>query len=634
MHKEKSEKQEQEQKKGGEKLHSQRHVYNSGIIGNCSYIAHIDRYGDIIWMCWPRFDSSFLFGSLLDSSKGGQFSIRSHNIQKTEQFYIQNTNVLCTEITNSEGTFRITDFAPRFKLHERNFKPLMLIRKIEAIHGNPRIQVCCHPVKRYGDVKLKAYPSSNHIDFMGTDVPIRLSTNCSINYILDHEYFVLNEPKYLIMTYGNPLETPLTSTAEDFLKKTIEYWQTWVKNTSIENVYQAEILRSALVLKIHQYEDTGAIIAASTTSLPEYPGSGRTWDYRYCWLRDAFYILQAFNNIGHFEEMEHYFQFIANVSVNAENDRFQPLYGITGKTQLTEKILDLEGYQGNQPVRLGNQASEHIQNDVYGQILLSLLPLYIDERFAVENRPDSEEWISRLLDRIERVIDEPDAGIWEFRNMAFSHCYTALFHWTGCHAAIKIAKRIENQELVTKAQKLIQRAEEIIEACYNPETKMYEHAIDSPFADASTLQLIMMRYLDPDSQRARDHLAAIESRLAGPNGLFFRYKHTDDFGKPQSTFLITAFWYVEALACVGRLDEARENFEHLLQFSNHLGLFSEDVSPEDGSQWGNFPQAYSHVGLMNAAARIARKLDKPSFLYADNGRPDPVVTRPEASSEH
>jgi len=591
-----------------------RHVYNSGIIGNCSFIAHIDTSGNVVWMCWPRFDSSFIFGSLVDKDKGGMFSIVAENTKQTHQYYIENTNVLCTEITNEEGTFRITDFAPRFLLYERFFKPLMLIRKIEPIKGNPRIKVCCNPVKSYGEEKLKAYPASNHIDYIGAAVPVRLTTNCSINHVLDKEPFVLNETKYLVLTYGSPLEAPLMSTAEEFLSKTVSYWQKWAKNTSIENLYQDEIIRSALVLKIHQYEDTGAIIAASTTSLPEYPGSERTWDYRYCWLRDSFYILQAFNNIGHFEEMEHYFHFIANVSINAEEARFQPLYGITGKKELPEKLIDLAGYLGNQPVRIGNQASEHIQNDVYGQVLLSLLPLYTDERFAIENQPDSEQWISGLLKKIELVIDEPDAGIWEFRTMAFHHCYTSLFHWAGCHAAVKIAKRIKNNELVLRAQKLIVRAAAKIEACYNPELKVYEHAQDSPFLDASTLQLIMMNYLDPSSERAKTHLKVVESKLSGPNGLFYRYKHSDDLGLPKSTFLITAFWHVEALACVGRLEEAKENFEQLLKFSNHLGLLSEDISPADGSQWGNFPQAYSHVGLMNAAARIAKKMDLPNFM--------------------
>jgi GH15 family glucan-1,4-alpha-glucosidase len=589
------------------------HIYNTGIIGNCSYITHVDTSGNIVWMCWPRFDSSFIFGGLLDKEKGGEFSILPEEITATKQYYIENTNILCTEITSPEGRYRITDYAPRFKLYERFFKPLMLFRKIEALEGKPRVKVSCHPVTNYGAKKLKAFPASNHIDFSGTEVPIRLTTNCSINHVLEEEPFVLNETKYLVLSYGSPLEAPLKSTAEDFLHQTKLYWQQWIKNTSIEKMYQDEVIRSSLVLKIHQYEDTGAIIASSTTSLPESPGSSRTWDYRYCWLRDAYYILQAFNNIGHFEEMEDYFNFIANVSVS-EHGRYQPMYGITGRKELTEKLLPLAGYMGNKPVRIGNQASEHIQNDVYGQVLISLLPLYTDDRFVIKERTDSAQWITSLLEKIEMVIDEKDAGLWEFRNAAYHHCYTSLFHWAGCHAAIKIARRIGNKQLMTRAQKLMKKAARKIEACYNPEKKVYQHAEHSPFLDASTLQLIMMGYLDPASARAKNHLKAVEAALSGPNGLFFRYKHSDDFGLPKSTFLITAFWHVEALACVGRLNEAIEKFEELLSYGNHLGLLSEDVDPSDGSQWGNYPQGYSHVGLMNAAYRIAKKLDRPNFL--------------------
>jgi GH15 family glucan-1,4-alpha-glucosidase len=591
----------------------ERHVYDSGIIGNCAFIVHVNIRGDINWMCWPRFDSSFVFGSMLDKDKGGRFSIDPDRFLHSKQYYIENTNVLCTEVTCSEGRYRITDFAPRFRLYDRYFKPLMLIRKIEPLEGSPKISIHCTPVTDYGARRLESAPASNHIDYFGANHMIRLTSNCSVNHILDNAPFVLNETKYLVLTYGSPLEAPLLFTCEEFLQKTIIYWQQWVKNTSIGNKYQNEVIRSALALKIHQYEDTGAIIASSTAGLPEYPGSGRNWDYRYCWLRDAYYILQAFNNIGHFEEMEHYFHFIANVSVN-EQGRYQPLYGVTGKKDLTEKIIPLKGYLGNQPVRIGNQASEHIQNDVYGQILISLLPLYTDERFTVSGRSDSATWIASLLQKIEMVIDEKDAGLWEFRELAYQHCYTSLFQWAGCHAAKKIAERVQDKKLVAWAKELIKKAQAQIERCYNPEKKAYQHAIDSPYMDASTLQLIMMGYLNPGSLRARQHLKAVEQVLTAPQGLFYRYRHEDDFGIPQSTFLITAFWHVEALACVGRLKEAVERFESLLQFGNHLGLLSEDVSPADGSQWGNFPQGYSHVGLMNAAYRIAKKMDQPNFL--------------------
>lgn len=591
----------------------QRHTYESGLIGNCSYLAHVHKDTNISWLCWPRFDSSFVFGSLLDQQKGGEFSILPNGEFHSTQRYIENTNVLTTEIECADGKYRVTDFAPRFQLYERYFRPLMLIRKIEPVSGSPKIKISCNPVGEYGKKQLTPLQGSNHIEFVGLERSLRLTTNVSLNFILNGQYMVLNEPKYLVLTYGLPLEAPLITTAEDFLMRTVTHWRNWVKNTGIGNMYQQQVIRSSLALKIHQYEDTGAIVAASTTSLPEYDGSGRNWDYRFCWLRDAYYILNAFNNIGHFEEAEQYFHFIANLSPKADG-RYNPLYTINGNADFVEEILDLDGYKGNKPVRVGNQAVEHIQNDTYGQILLSLLPLYTDRRFIFKERHDSSVWISSILKQIEATIDEPDAGIWEFRTMARHHCYTNLFQWAGCKAAMKMADYIGDTKLLKRATDLHDKAVEKIEACYDPERKVYTQAIGVPDLDASTLQLIMMHYLDPDSDRARDHLKALEAELSADHGLFYRYIHADDFGKPKTTFLITAFWYVEALACVGRVDEAIQHFESLMKFTNHLGLLSEDVDATDGSQWGNFPQAYSHVGLMNAAYRIAKKLDKPNFV--------------------
>lgn len=592
----------------------ERHTYQTGLIGNCAFLAHVHKNTNIEWLCWPRFDSTFIFGGLLDKDKGGEFSILPATEYTSVQYYLENTNVLCTEITSQNGKYRITDFAPRFKQYERFFKPLMLIRKIELIEGTPRLQVKCSPVSEYGTVKLKPYRGSNHIEYQGGEEMIRLTTNIPINYIFDDQHFVLNETKYLVLTYGNPLEVPLKSTVEHFLVETINYWRMWIKHATIAQFYQKFVIRSALALKIHQFEDTGAIIAASTTSLPESPGSGRNWDYRFCWLRDTYYVITSLNHIGQFEEMESYFNYISDISFS-EDFRYQPLYSITGQKHLDESILDhLQGYLGNKPVRIGNQAAEHVQNDIYGQVLISLLPLYVDHRFIFSERKDSSRWIAYVLDKVEKTIDEKDAGIWEFRNFANTHCYSNLFQWAGCAAAAKMARVIGNTELENKALALQARAAEHIENCYDHERKVYTNAVGRPDLDASTLQLIMMRYLDPASQRAKDHLIALENELKSPNGLFYRYCHADDFGKPKTTFLICAFWYVEALACVGRLDDAIREFENLIQYANHLSLFSEDIDDETGSQWGNFPQAYSHVGLMNAAYRIAMKLDKPSFL--------------------
>lgn len=591
-----------------------KHLYETGIIGNCAYLAHIHKNTDVSWLCWPRFDSTFIFGSLLDKNKGGEFSILPATEYTSHQYYLENTNVLCTEITCESGKYRIIDFAPRFQQYDRFFKPLMFIRKLEVLEGNPRIRVRCEPVCDYGKTKLKSHRGSNHIEYTGCKDTIRLTTNIPISYVFEDTYFVLNETKYLALTYGQPLEAPLVSTSDTFLRETVSYWRTWIKHSTIASFYQQYVIRSALALKIHQYEDTGAIIAASTTSLPEYDGSGRNWDYRFCWLRDTYYVISALNHIGHFEEMERYFNYVADISVS-ETLRYQPLYAIDGKSDLTELILDdLDGYLGNKPVRIGNQAAEHVQNDIYGQVMISIMPMYIDHRFIFRERKDSIRWIESVLQKIERTIDEKDAGIWEFRNIANVHCYSNLFQWAGCAAAAKMARAIENKELEDKALLLQQRAANHIEICYDPIRKVYTNAAGGTYLDASTLQLIMMNYLDPNSDRAKDHLRALEAELKTPKGLFYRYLHNDDFGKPKTTFLICAFWYVEALACVGRVDDAIREFENIIQYSNHLLLFSEDVDENTGSQWGNFPQAYSHVGLMNAAYRIAMKLDKPIFL--------------------
>ncbi|QES90013.1 glycoside hydrolase family 15 protein [Rhizosphaericola mali] len=588
------------------------HKYDSGIIGNCSYIAHVRKDTNISWLCWPKFDSSFVFGGMLDENKGGAFYILPEGEYSSKQYYVENTNIICTEITNAYGTYRVTDFAPRFSNFNRMFRPLNLMRKVECLSGAPRVKIICKPVLDYGNIPLQPLIGSNHLHFTYGETSIRLTTNASINYIAEEQYFVLNDTKYFVLSYGEPFEAELETTFERFLAETIKYWRNWVKDSSILRFNQLAVIRSALALKLHQFEDTGAFIAASTTSLPEFPGEGRNWDYRFCWLRDTHYVINALNNIGHFDELEQYFSYVSSISFT-EQDRYQPLYGITGEKTLTEKTLDLDGYLGNKPVHIGNQAYEHIQNDIYGQVLISLLPLYLDKRFVFKERNDSSYWIDFILKKIEKTINEKDAGIWEFRNMPNTHCYTNLFQWAGAKAALKMSRELKDKKLIARAIKLIKNAETNIEACYDPERKVYTHAVGSPYLDASTLQLIIMNYLDPHSQKAKDHLKGLEKELKGKNGLFYRYIHQDDFGKPTSTFLICAFWYVEALALVGRNKDAISTFDKLMQYSNHLGLFSEDVDENDGSQWGNFPQAYSHVGLMNAAYRISVKLDKPIY---------------------
>lgn len=589
------------------------HKYNMGIIGNCSYLAYIDMHADIKWMCLPRFDSSFLFGSLLDEKNGGHFYIRPTDESATaRQYYITNTNVLCTEFTCADGKFVVTDCAPRMRIFDRQFRPLMLVRKVQLLEGSPAVTICCQPRGDYGKVVPESVMASNHIRYLNLDQQVRLTTDVPLTYIQQQKSFVLDQDRYLVLTYGEPLEAPLRETADEFIRKTVEDWQSWIKSSYLPDIFQDEIIRSALVLKLHQYEDTGGIIASGSTSLPEFHDSTRNWDYRYCWFRDAHYTLRAFNQIGHFEELEKYFDFIYNILHNT-TDSLQPLYSIGGDKKLEEIALDLPGYMGNKPVRIGNKAYIQYQHDVYGQVLVSLLPLYSDKRLLFVKKNSYQRIVPWLLSQIERTLALPDSGLWEFRQTEQVHTYTLLFHWAGAKAAYKIAALFNDHSLMSKASKIAVAADTLIQQTYDPVRRLYTQAIGSANLDASTLTMITMDYLGHQSDTAKDHIIALEKELLAEGGLFYRYKHYDDFGFPESTFLVCAFWYVDALACVGRIDDAIQNLNKLLGFSNHLGIFSEDAMP-DGSQWGNFPQTYSHVGLINAACRIGRKLDKADFL--------------------
>ncbi|MEO5996420.1 MAG: glycoside hydrolase family 15 protein [Chitinophagaceae bacterium] len=589
------------------------HKYNMGVIGNCSYIAYINQHADVKWMCLPRFDSSFLFGSLLDEEKGGHFQIQPvTDLYQSRQYYMPNTNILCTEFSTEDARFRVIDCAPRMTIHERQFKPLMLVRKIELISGEPVIKICCNPTGDYGKIKPEIVTASNHIRYLNLNAQVRVTTDVPLNYVLLEQGFVLDQDRYVILTFGEPMEAPLQETAEEFIRKTTVYWQNWVKSSYVPSIYQDEIIRSALILKLHQYEDTGAIIASGTTSLPEFHDSSRNWDYRFFWFRDAHYTLKAYNQIGHFDELEKYFDFVQNIISNA-GDSLQPLYSITGEKHIEELELDLAGYLNNKPVRIGNKAYIQIQNDVYGQVLVSLLPLYVDKRLIFAKKKSFKRIVPWLLDQIQRTMLAEDAGLWEFRNYKQVHTYTLLFHWAGAMAAHKIAKEFGDEPLMIQAESLAAQASALLEKCYDPERKVYVQALGSSNLDASTLMMITMGYLDHNSQRAKDHIIALEKELMGDMGLFYRYKHSDDFGLPETTFLVCAFWYVDALACVDRIEDAKAVLDKLILHANHLGIFSEDVGL-DGSQWGNFPQTYSHVGLINAAFRIAKKSDTVDFL--------------------
>jgi GH15 family glucan-1,4-alpha-glucosidase len=592
---------------------AKRHVYPFGLVGNCSFISYINEDSNVVWQCWPHFDSSFIFGALLSEKDGGEFSIKPECEFETHQYYRPNTNVLVTEFTTQDGSYRVVDFAPRFELFERFHKPHMLFRKIEKISGSPKVKVTCRPMGDYGKVVGEQHLGSNHIYYTGLDEKVRLTTNISKVHIVNEESFLLTEDKYLVLSWGSPLEAPLERTFEDFLERTSHYWQKWIERSAIPPVYQEEVIRSALLLKLHQFEDTGAIIASGTTSLPEHPGAGRNWDYRFCWVRDSYFTLSALNSLGHFAEAEKYSHYLQNI-VQGEEENYQPVYDIDGSKELIETILDLEGYQGNGPVRIGNEAYKQVQYDVYGQVLLSIMPLFTDLRLGASKARPTKDLINKILDNIEKVMDLPDSGIWEYRNKFQKHAESYLFHWAGAMAVKKIALSCEDKELGKRAEKIEKIAKQNIEACYDEKVKAYGMSQENKKLNASEFLLVTMNYLEHSSERAQSHIKALEDELSVDGGLIYRYRDIDDFGETHSTFLICGFWYAEALACIGRVEDAMKVFDNLLSTANHLGILSEDVDPTDKSQWGNFAQTYSHVGLINAAFRISSMLNRPIFF--------------------
>lgn len=587
------------------------HRYNYAITGNCHYIAYVDTESDVSWMCWPYMDSSFIFGSILDREKGGSFKVVPTEKFHTKQHYVENTAIISTTFHCEDGDFEVIDFAPRFNIHDRYHKPLQLFRKIKRIKGQPRIKVICDPRGNYGESKPEITVGSNHINYKGLHYPLRLTTNAAKSYIVEQREFSLTEDIFMILSGGDPFEASLKETYEEFFYKTKRYWRTWVKDTYIPGMFQKEMIRSAITIKLHQFEDTGAIIASGTTSLPEYPGSGRNWDYRYCWLRDSYFSLGALNTLGHFEEAEKYLHFINNILYDISH--LQPCYKINGEAEMPEREIPLAGYEGSGPVRIGNAAYYQKQYDSFGQVILSLMPLYLDERIIHREQMLSLDNIKALLKEIEIRMDEPDAGIWEFRGKTQKHLETYVFHWAGAKAGLKIALQYEDSELEELSRKIIKLSEHNIELCYSPEYECYMSDQTRQIFDASAFLLIILNYLHPDDMKTHKHFQKLQEELLTKEGMVYRYRAHDDFGETHATFLICTYWYIESLICLGFLEEAEKVLKNIIVHGNHVGLLSEDLSSEDGGQWGNFPQTYSHVGLINTVSRLARKRDRLIF---------------------
>jgi GH15 family glucan-1,4-alpha-glucosidase len=558
------------------------------LIGNGAFQALIDRNARVAWLCWPRFDSSFVFGELLDKEKGGEFSVltEADDFECTQR-YLPGTAILETEFSRESEAFTVTDLAPRFVEGEALHTPRLLLRRLRPLRGKPRVQFRCRARYDYG---TRALPAGSE------ELSLQMSEE-----IAEGEFFSLERDLYLVLGWQEELRGELAARCPELFTATESYWRAWCDSLRLPTEFSEQVERSAITLKLHQFKETGAITAAATTSIPEDEGSGRNWDYRFCWPRDAYFTVDVLQQLGSLDESRAFVAFLETLTGHP----FQPLYGIAGEREVEEETLDhLAGYRGNRPVRIGNQAYVQDQHDIYGEMIAALAPLYASAR---KPGPASMTLLVKLLDAIEQNMTSPDAGLWEKRQGPVLHTFSLLMHWYGAKTAHSIATAEDDAPLAERALTLKERAREIIEErCWRPELGFYADSAEANYADASLFLMVTTGYLEPSSPRARSHVDGLVKRLQLAPHLFHRYRHDDGIGETHSCFTVCALWYAEALALMGDRATAEQVLRSVLGHANHVGLLSEDIDPKDGSLWGNFPQTYSHVGIIRCALALSK----------------------------
>ena len=579
-----------------------------GVIGNCQIAGLIDAQGSLIWACIPRFDAEPAFSRLVDTRDHGHFSIELQDQCDTTQSYRHNTAVLCTELTDrSGGVLRITDFCPRFRQYGRYYRPVMIIRRVEVVRGNPVIRTRLRPSMGWDGGRPATTRGSNHVRFMRRDQVLRVTTDAPLTHVLDETPFMVDGTLTFVLGPDESVKESVDAMGRRFLELTETYWREWTRSLAIPFEWQREVIRAAITLKLSAYEDTGAVIAAFTTSIPEAAGTQRNWDYRYCWLRDAFFTVHALNRLGATRTMEGFLRYIINLVAAGGEPSLQPLYGIGGERRIDEETADaLAGYRGMGPVRVGNAAYHQQQHDVYGTVVLAATQAFFDERLE---RPGDRSLYHRLCalgEQAARLYDQPDAGIWEYRGRARVHTYSAMMCWAACDRLRRIADRLgldaEARRWKKQAATMHQR---ITAEAWNEERSAFTETFGGDTMDASLLLMHELGFLTADDPRFISTVEAIEQDLRRGDHLF-RYAAEDDFGYPENAFNICTFWFVDALHAIGRGDEARQIFCKMLEHRTRLGLLSEDLDPHTGELWGNFPQTYSMVGLINAAMHLSR----------------------------
>ena len=592
-----------------------------GIISNCKSAALISKTGSLDWCCMPNFDSAAMFAKILDEKIGGSFEILISDDYEIKQEYLWETNILSTVFDNGTDSFQLIDFMPRYPREDGSYyAPPDIIRFFRLISGEPKFKIKYDPKldfareKTYNEHKgeyIKSFTKEGKYD------SAFFYSSFDLQDIMDRKEITLTGNAYCLVGYHEKLIEQTLDRSYLKFQRTKVYWMNWSDKTTRYTHYGNEIMRSALVLKALSYKKSGAVLAAATTSLPETIGEERNWDYRFCWIRDASMVIKVMAGLGHIKSAKDFLRFIINI-IPHKDEKIQIMYGINGEKELTEHILNhLSGYKDSHPVRTGNAAYIQKQNDIYGILMEVIYQQFLMFETSLENSEELWTLVRGIVMIVQENWKKPDKGIWELRTEDRHFVFSKLLCWVAVDRAIKIGEVLRMGINDTKWKSLREEIyQDIHQNGWNEEKQAYTQYYGSSDLDASTLLMQPYGFIEADDPRFISTVQATEKELC-EDGLMYRYKNNDDFGKPTSSFTICTFWLIDSLFKIGEKKKAKEMFDQLLSYSNHLGLFSEDIDFKTKRLLGNFPQAYSHLALIETAANFSKGIASEGMLFHD-----------------
>ena len=589
---------------------------NYGVIGNCRTAALISERGSIEWLCFPDFDSPSVFAALLDRTKGGSFGFDVPDGYAVRQSYVPHTNILSTRFASAEGEFEVLDYMPCYRSFEKeHYLPAELYRYIRFVKGRPRFRIRYDPAPNYaqGEVRIRrtagfieSYSSADNKDrqYLYSSIPLQA--------VAGREEIRLEKDEFLLLSYNEKV-IPIDIEREKIeYCRTLVYWLNWTNRTRQYTCYNEVVERSMLVLKLLSYYN-GAMLAALTTSLPETVGGVRNWDYRFCWLRDASMSIETMFRVGHTGAARRFMKFIQS-SFMSRHD-YQIMYGIRGERKLTEVILEhLDGYKGSKPVRIGNDAYHQKQNDSFGYLMDLVWQYYRLMPGTLDEIEDMWEMVKSILATVAEEWRNPDKGIWEIRGEEQHFVSSKVMCWVALDRGARIAAKLGKEEFAARWREEAEAIRrDVIEPGWQSEIQSFSQAYGNLALDSSLLLMEPYGFIAANDPHYRKTVEAVRKALFR-KGLMYRYNSEDDFGVPSSAFTMCTFWLIRALFVTGQRNEAKTLFSQVLRYGNHLGLFSEHLDFDTKEQLGNFPQAYSHLAIVNTALLFAEEKERLDFI--------------------